>query len=92
MSTKRRPVKRALRVRITHEAIEAYRAGDHLRLHRALGLLPSDASPLDDCVLGECPYPQGYCIAATWETVREFRLLLDAAMKGEADDNAGNMQ
>lgn len=92
MTTKRRPIKRNLRTRITGEVIEAYREGDQIRLHRALGLLPSDASPLDDSVLDDCPYPHGYCIAATWETVREFRVLLDAAVKGEADDNAGTVQ
>jgi hypothetical protein len=45
MSTKRTALRRP-RHGITAEAIEAYRARDHLRLHRALGLKPWECSPL----------------------------------------------
>lgn len=44
------PVKRRLSKvrdhRITEEAIEAFEAGDYLRLHAALGLRPWEPSPL----------------------------------------------
>lgn len=79
MTTKRKPLKRNARRRITAEAVEAFRAGDHKRLHRALGLFPWDASPLDECVMDPCPYSPGYCIARSWEDVRELRELLEAA-------------
>ncbi len=79
MTTKRKPLKRNARRRITAEAVEAYRAGDHKRLHRALGLFPWDASPLDECVMDSCPYHDGMCIARSWETVRELRELLEDA-------------
>ena len=47
MPVKRRASKQ-LRHRITPEAVEAYRAGDYMQLHRALGLMPWECSPLPD--------------------------------------------
>lgn len=79
MTTKRRPLKRILRTRITAEAIEAYQAGDERRLHRALGLKPWDASPLDAGVLEPFPHDPSLCMAQSWATIRELRLLLEAA-------------
>ena len=46
MTSKRTPLNRQSRMRITPAAIEAYRAGDASALHRALGLKPWEASPL----------------------------------------------
>ncbi len=46
MTTKRTPLRRNARVRITPEAVEAYKAGDYIRLHTALGLKPCEVSPL----------------------------------------------
>ena len=46
MATKRAFVRRARHV-ITPEAIEAFKEGNWLRLHRALGLNPWQCSPLD---------------------------------------------
>ena len=45
MPTKRRLSKQRAH-RITAEAVEAFRAGDFIGLHRALGLAPWQASPL----------------------------------------------
>jgi hypothetical protein len=41
--TRRAPRQHGLRA----AAIEAWQAGDHLALHRALGLLPWEASPIE---------------------------------------------
>lgn len=46
MPTKRRTPKNHEHP-ITAEAIDAFRKGDHVRLHRALGLKPWQHSPLD---------------------------------------------
>ena len=40
LATNRTPINRARRRKITPEAVEAYRAGDYMRLHKALGLMP----------------------------------------------------
>ena len=45
MPVKMRAAKRRLS-RITPEAVEAYIAGDYMRLHVALGLMPWQCSPL----------------------------------------------
>ncbi len=44
---RRRRTEKARRHRITAEAQQAYEKGDWLLLHRALGLKPWEASPLD---------------------------------------------
>lgn len=92
MSTKRRPLKRDQRRRITLEAVQAYQAGEHLRLHRALGLMPWDASPLDEFVTGPCPYPPGNCIAQSWEMVRELRQMLESAVAASINLDEGSKQ
>ena len=46
MPTKRRPLKRETRRRVTPAAVEAYKARDYMRLHLALGLMPWQPSPL----------------------------------------------
>jgi hypothetical protein len=43
----RRRISKAKRLRITPDALEAYRQGDWPLLHRHLGLKPWEASPLD---------------------------------------------
>lgn len=45
MPTKRRPTKHVAH-RITAKAVEAFRAGDGMALHNALGLRPWQVSPL----------------------------------------------
>ncbi len=45
MPVKRRTLKGTPH-RITPEAVDAFRAGDYLGLHRALGLAPWETSPL----------------------------------------------
>ena len=46
MPVKRR-VQKSRAHRITPEAVAAFTAGDHCALHRALGLKPWEASPVD---------------------------------------------
>jgi hypothetical protein len=55
MPTTRTPRRRHNRRRITAEAIEAFRRGDVLALHRALGLKPWEISPIDIGDDGEHP-------------------------------------
>lgn len=81
MTTKRKPIDRRQRLRISPEAIAAYQAEDFMRLHNALGLNPWDASPLDVGPLETCPYPNSNAIAMSWGTVQELRRLLDAAVE-----------
>ena len=82
------PVKRRLDKsrphRITPEAVEAYRAGDFLALHHALGLRPWECSPLPQKVhglgvnLGPRPgYMDGF---HGWEQAQELQRQLDDAM------------
>lgn len=52
------------RSRITPAAVEAYRAGNRLELHRALNLPPWQASPLD--AVGACPWPPSSAGGRTW--------------------------
>lgn len=56
MTTERTPIHRHSRNRITPEAVEAFRANDWSRLHRAVGLKPWEASPLR--VDGNGPWPE----------------------------------
>lgn len=46
MPTKRTPRNRDAKRRITPAAVEAFKAGDFMALHRALGLRPWEMSPL----------------------------------------------
>ena len=63
--------------RITDEAIDAYRAGDRLTLHRALGLRPWQPSPLD-ADEDEAPWPPCTAGAVHWPLARELRAELVA--------------
>lgn len=61
--------------RVTPAAVEAYRAGDWMGLHRALGLRPWQASPLD-VPMGN-PYPDGSPWAASWPLAAALRAELE---------------
>ncbi len=74
--------------RITPEAVEAFRAGDFLRLHQALGLQPWEVSPLPLSIqaLGcdQNPPPDWAHPSSgwfdSWEQAQELqRLLMKAA-------------
>jgi hypothetical protein len=54
-----------MRSRVTPEALESFKAGDWLGLHRALRLRPFEASPLDVSAQG-CVYPLGSAYAHSW--------------------------
>ncbi len=64
---------------ITHDAADAFVAGDEAALHRALGLPPWCASPLD--AEGECPWPAGSAGARSWPEVVRLRAELEAAAR-----------
>ena len=86
MATRRTPLARAeLRGRITHEAIEAYRAGDDLGLHRALGLNPWECSPLplEVTPLGvdQGPPPKYEAHPNAWAKAQELQRELEKAVK-----------
>jgi hypothetical protein len=55
--------------RITPEVIEAYQAGDYIRLHRALGLKPWEMSPLPTSVtsLGVSEHPPAGSPVGGWD-------------------------
>ncbi|WP_026190873.1 hypothetical protein [Methylobacterium sp. WSM2598] len=70
--------------RITAEAVEAFEAGDYLRLHAALGLGPHEASPLPEAVDGlgvgdGPPPPWGNAFSASWTQAQELQRELLAA-------------
>ena len=71
MPLKRRAPK-ARQHRVTPEALVAFQAGDRMGLHRALGLKPWQASPLDVSD-GPCPWPQNTAGAASWPLARWLR-------------------
>ena len=64
--------------RITPEAVEAYRAGDEMALHRALGLKPWEPSPID--AIGNCPWSEGSGGSLSWAKVKALRGELEAAI------------
>ena len=73
--------------RITLEVVEAYRAGDYLRLHRALGLRPWEMSPLPKRVtpLGvsnEPPPPDRTAWNDSWEQAKELQRAILAEIGG----------
>lgn len=65
--------------RITPEAVAAYRASDRVALHRALGLKPWEASPID--ATGDCPWSPGSAGERTWDKVVGLRAELEAAVR-----------
>ncbi len=86
MPTKRKRTVRTMQSRITPEAVEAYRAGDYMALHRALDLPPWHPSPLPESVepLGvdpDNPPPggSGRCWDDCWPAAVELQRELQAA-------------
>ena len=85
MPTMRRRTIRSTKGRITAEAVEAFKAGDFMALHRALDLPPWHPSPLPESVepLGVdpdiTPPRDGTCWAEVWSKVVELQRELQAA-------------
>ena len=77
MPTKRRTAK-SREHRITPEALAAFKAGDSIRLHRALGLRPWQPSPLE-ADTGPVPWPPGSSGAVSWALACDLRAKLEAA-------------
>ena len=71
MPTKRTRVNRTPASKITPEAVEAFRAGDHNALHTALGLKPWEINPLE--AVGACPYSDNTGGAKSWPQAQELR-------------------
>ena len=89
MTTKRTPLRRETKRRITAEAIEAYEARDYSRLHRALGLRPWHISPLPkrDCGIGcdpEQPPTYNSPWNDSWQQAVELQVLLEEALAKRA--------
>jgi hypothetical protein len=84
MPTKRR-VEKTRPHRITPEALAAFDAGDHMRLHRALGLRPWQPSPLEASD-GPSPWPAGSSGAVAWAPVCDLRGKLDAGSAARKQD------
>ena len=72
--------------RITPEAIAAFRAGDSLALHRALGLRPWQISPLDVEAGEPCVYPAGSGGAMSWPLALELRAELLEAVPASSSE------
>ena len=71
MPSKRRMKTRSPMFSISDQARVAFKAGDYLALHAALGLKPWQVSPLD--ADGECPYPLSSAGGATWGESQKLR-------------------
>ena len=86
MPIKRRSSK-AMKHRITPDAIEAFIAGDYLALHRALGLAPWEPSPLPaaSIALGvdpdDPPPMDGTAWALSWPLAVELQRELQKAVR-----------
>jgi hypothetical protein len=77
--TKVRRRQHAQRQRITSDAVDAFLAREFITLHRALGLRPWEASPID---AGEpCVYPAGSAYAESFDRAVELRNELQRACK-----------
>lgn len=63
--------------RITARAVELFKAGDRIELHRALRLRPWQPSPLD--ATGACPWPPGCGAHESWVLAVELRAELERA-------------
>ena len=86
MPTMRRRTIRSTKGRITREAVEAFKAGDFMALHRALDLPPWHPSPLPESVepLGvdpDNPPPEnsGRCWDDCWPQAVALQRELEAA-------------
>jgi hypothetical protein len=76
MPTKRRAAK-GRQHRITPEALDAFRAGDLLALHRELGLRPWQPSPLET----DTPEPPNYRFGGPWADAWPLTFDLRARLK-----------
>jgi hypothetical protein len=69
--------------RIRPEVVEAFKAGDYVALHLALGLKPWEASPLD---VGRGPVP-AYAgdgpWAESWPRAQELRRAIEEAIRAD---------
>lgn len=82
MSTKRVPIDRVGRHRITPAAVVAFAAGDWIGLHRALGLRPWEPSPLDAETLSPpvgCGSTDAWAVG--WPLARQLRAELEAVIE-----------
>ncbi len=92
MPTKRKRLSRQAQQWISPAAVEAYRAGDYMALHRALGLAPYEPSPLPQSIepLGidpdQPPPDDGTCWVSAYPKILELHRLLEAAL---AEENGG---
>ena len=77
MPTKRTPINRATRRRISPRAVASFKATDEVELHCALGLKPFEASPLDAGPRTECPWSEGTAGFATWGQAQALRAALE---------------
>ena len=84
MPSKRR-VTKSREYRITPEALAAFKAGDSIRLHRALGLRPWQPSPLD-ADDGPPPWPPGSSGREFWPLACDLRAELVAALQQKESD------
>ena len=85
MPTKRTPLRRDIRRRITPEAVAAWMAADYHALHAAFGLRPWQSSPLPSCITalgvseGDPPSYLDEHRRADWLTAQELQRELLAA-------------
>lgn len=81
MATKRTPLHRDIKRRITPAAIDAFTAGDRLGLYNALNLKPWQPNPFE-CDGPEPPaWAKGTAWAADWPMMWKIRQDLEAASK-----------
>lgn len=83
MPVKRRQPKRREHA-ITPEAVAAFKRGDVVGLHRALGLKPWHPSPLS--AGGDCPWHSSSMGAKSWSLATELRAELLEAIGGSNAD------
>lgn len=92
MPTKRTPIHRNRKARITPEVLAAYKHGDVLTLHRLLGLKPCEASPLpyklsalgvDQDTPPEWLDSHGL---ADWRQAQDLQLEIEKALREEESD------
>ena len=79
MPTKRTPIKRAQQRQITPEAVEYFAKADWRALHRALGLKPWEASPLDATTPEPPEWMNDERNRADWRAAYELRSALKSS-------------
>lgn len=81
MPTRRTPIKRAQRSRVTPAAVQAFIAEDDDALRELLGLKPWEISPLK--AVGQCPFASSSMGARSWPRAQMLREQLEAAAETE---------